>query len=189
MGSYLTCNHSKSHFLYEAACSYCSSEFLLLCFWLQGPWGHYWALKTLSIPTCNPLTDPTHEPGALFKFRLGLQLLQLQMLCDAGLQLSHNPDLALNSADPDLPHHYKLGWWFEFLMDSSILPDFLTQVLPGGSWPERSLPCWPWHLSHSLFLREQLALAVLHHGFASLSSVSSFPPSSFYLLTLLEIFV
>lgn len=111
MGSSLTCNHSKPHFLYEVACSYCSSEFLL-CFWQQGPWGHCWALKTLSIPTCNPLTDPAHEPGALFKLSLGLQLFQLQLLWDVGLQLSHNPDLALNPADPDLPHHYKLSWWF-----------------------------------------------------------------------------
>lgn len=54
MGSYLTCNHSKSHFLYEAACSYCSSEFLLLCFWLQGPWGHYWALKPWASPPATP---------------------------------------------------------------------------------------------------------------------------------------
>lgn len=122
MGSYLTCNHSKPHFLYEAACSYCSLEFLPLCFWLQGPWGHYWALKTSRIPTCNPLTDLTHELGALFKFSLGLQPFQLQMLCDAGLQLSHSPDLALDPADPDLPHHYKLGWWFRSLMDSNTLP-------------------------------------------------------------------
>lgn len=63
-GSYLTCNHCKHHFLYKAAFSYYSSEFLLLPFWLQGSWGHYWALKTLSSPTCNPLSDPTHEPGA-----------------------------------------------------------------------------------------------------------------------------
>lgn len=64
------------------------------------------SLKPLSSPTCNPLSDPAHEPGALFKLSLGLQLFHLQMLWDAGLQLSHNPDLALNPSDPDLPHHY-----------------------------------------------------------------------------------